>query len=484
MKKILSFAVAALTAVTFLASCDKGTDLYKAIPKDASVVIKADLRKLAEKGAIGENKDLQAQLQEGINQLPASLQPKAKEIIEDPTKAGLALDKPVLAAVTGADCNGFVVAAAVDDKAKVDDLFKQIQKEEKTLKITEGDDVTTIEDNDAQIAYNSQLFVVTQKGGNAAELLKQDKDKSILSDSKYDKFVEAASDIDFIINYETLIGVAKKVGSQYAQAANLDATDKLTKGLYVLGGVTFNDKQVDVATEFFGNDEYIKLCKELEKKPSNDYIKYVAQDAYFIAQGGATNIDKIIPYLPKESLQQIDQILKSSGISAEQLLKSLDGDMLLAVAPNGSNPIPQVTLALGINDAKIWEAVKANIAVAGEMAQKKDENTFILKTKEIAGAEYTLSYENKTLLLKGEATPAKTFKDNAGYDAVKEGGVFIDIAAILSNNFVKQSAGAYADKFSSLTNLTIGGEGTKANIKLNLKEEGNALATLIKMAQK
>ena len=141
----------ALVAIVLMtASCSKGNENAKAIPMDAPVVVKADLKSLAEKGAMKDNKELQTQMQESLKSLSPALQAKAKAVIDDPMEAGFALQQPMFFAVADADKDQYVVAIGVDDKKKVDELLKSMKDDCKTMKITEGDDQTVIDDEDIQ----------------------------------------------------------------------------------------------------------------------------------------------------------------------------------------------------------------------------------------------------------------------------------------------------------------------------------------------
>ena len=284
------------------------------------------------------------------------------------------------------------------------------------MKITEGEDQTVVEDQGMQVAYNSDLCVITVERTDAATLLKQDDDKSILSQDKYAKMLEGTNDIDAYIDYASLMGTAQKMSNK----PELAAASELVKGLYLIANVNFEEKEAVIKAEAFGNEVLLGLSKAIQNKPSGDYLKLAPADAYAVLQCGVKNMEKIKELLPKAETEQIDKQLQSMGISLDQMLKAIEGDILLSVAPNGTQQMPQISFVLACKDQKVWEAISKAAAPMGEsMVEKKDDNTYNLKLQAIAGMDYTLSYDKKAIVMTPVTAPAKTFKDNDNAGAVR-----------------------------------------------------------------
>ena len=227
------------------------------------------------------------------------------------------------------------------------------------------------------------------------------------------------------------------------------------------------------------------LSKAIQNKPSGDYLKLAPADAYAVLQCGVKNMEKIKELLPKAETEQIDKQLQSMGISLDQMLKAIEGDILLSVAPNGTQQMPQISFVLACKDQKVWEAISKAAAPMGEgMVEKKDDNTYNLKLQAIAGMDYTLSYDKKAIVMTPVTAPAKTFKDNDNASAVKDGGFFIDIQKILGNPQVKGMAGQQATALADLESISATGEGNKGEYTIKFNKPGNALATIVKMMQK
>ena len=481
MKKVITSMMALLAIVMLTASCGNGNDIAKAIPADAPVVFKANVKSLSEKAALKDNKELQAELQKSLQGMSETLQKKVKAVMEDPQESGFALQKPVFIAVTDPDKSQFVISLGVDNKDKVTELFKSTKDDCKTMKITEGEDQTVVEDQGMQVAYNSDLCVITVERTDAATLLKQDEDKSILSQDKYAKMLEGSNDIDAYIDYASLMGTAQKM----SRKPELAAASELVKGLYLIANVNFEEKEAVIKAEAFGNEVMLGLSKAIQNKPSGDYLKLAPADAYAVLQCGVKNMEKIKELLPKAETEQIDKQLQSMGISLDQMLKAIEGDILLSVAPNGTQQMPQISFVLACKDQKVWEAISKAAAPMGEsMVEKKDDNTYNLKLQAIAGMDYTLSYDKKAIVMTPVTAPAKTFKDNDNAGAVKDGGFFIDIQKILGNPQVKGMAGQQATALADLESISATGEGNKGEYTIKFNKPGNALATIVKMMQK
>ena len=481
MKKAITSMMALLAIMLMTASCGNDNDIAKAIPADAPVVFKANVKSLSEKAALKDNKQLQADLQKGMEGMSEALKKKMKAVMDDPKESGFALQKPVFIAVTDPDKSQFVISLGVNDKDKVTELFKSTKDDCKTMKITEGEDQTVVEDQGMQVAYNSDLCVITVERTDAATLLKQDDDKSILSQDKYAKMLEGTNDIDAYIDYAALTKTASKFSKQAANAA----IDKLTEGMYIIANVNFEEKEAVINTEFFGNKEFLKLCEEIENKPSGDYLKLAPADAYVVAQCGVKDFDKIKEILPKAETEQIDQQLKAMGLSIDQILKAIEGDILISVAPNGSQPMPQISFALACKDQKVWEAITKTAEPMGQgMLEKKDANSYTAKVQALAGMDYTISYDGKAIVITPVTAPAKNFNDNENAKVVKDGGFFIDMQQIMSNQQVKGMAGKDGEKLADIQSISGTSGGTKGQYKVTFNKPGNALATIIKMTQK
>ena len=249
--------------------------------------------------------------------------------------------------------------------------------------------------------------------------------------------------------------------------------------------MNFEEKEAVIKAEAFGNEVLLGLSKAIQNKPSGDYLKLAPADAYAVLQCGVKNMEKIKELLPKAETEQIDKQLQSMGISLDQMLKAIEGDILLSIAPNGTQQMPQISFVLACKDQKVWEAISKAAAPMGEsMVEKKDDNTYNLKLQAIAGMDYTLSYDKKAIVMTPVTAPAKTFKDNDNAGAVKDGGFFIDIQKILGNPQVKGMAGQQATALADLESISAIGEGNKGEYTIKFNKPGNALATIVKMMQK
>jgi hypothetical protein len=173
------------------------------------------------------------------------------------------------------------------------------------------------------------------------------------------------------------------------------------------------------------------------------------------------------------------------GLSIDQILKAIEGDILISVAPNGSQPMPQISFALACKDQKVWEAITKTAEPMGQgMLEKKDANSYTAKVQALAGMDYTISYDGKAIVITPVTAPAKNFNDNENAKIVKDGGFFIDMQQIMSNQQVKGMAGKDGEKLADIQSISGTSGGTKGQYKVTFNKPGNALATIIKMTQK
>ena len=98
--------------------------------------------------------------------------------------------------------------------------------------------------------------------------------------------------------------------------------------------------------------------------------------------------------------------------------------------------------------------------------------------------DYTISYDGKAIVITPVTAPAKNFNDNENAKIVKDGGFFIDMQQIMSNQQVKGMAGKDGEKLADIQSISGTSGGTKGQYKVTFNKPGNALATIIKMTQK
>lgn len=163
-----------LTLLLFLASCSPKSEYTNALPKDASVVVAADLDAMAEKGCLKNEKGrhvsdkMKAALKSGLEGDAARL---AERIIDDPKESGLSLtDKVYLFATPHA--SAFALLAKVGDEDKLEELMKVLRREQIATPLREESGCRWTQIGRAVCAFNGGTFLVMQHSKGDAESIK------------------------------------------------------------------------------------------------------------------------------------------------------------------------------------------------------------------------------------------------------------------------------------------------------------------------
>lgn len=367
MKKIISYALVALMVVAGVSSCknDKkkevkaqnaftGENSYiNAIPKGAAAALKLDLGLILDQSDILNNSDFRELLK------ASGSADVVVNVLQNPGKFGLNIDKPVFLAYDGgAKCT--VVASVNAEKLST---IVSLGAMSGTYAVeTEGDINYMRLDRDALAAYNNNVFVLLagddldgQIGISAKDyvtnLLKQD---CTASAAGFGKFIADESPLSVWGEYEHLLGYVSSMrkylkGSEREQFDTVmammnqyDLTDS-----YMLWTLSFDNAGINLDFYQYVNDSLMAMSKEHLAKMNPEMLEFLPKD---VCLALTVNLKDMAGLLKKslssskdyeDAFATLNQSLESVGLE----LSDIPENYAFAVGPLTSlNTMPEFVL--------------------------------------------------------------------------------------------------------------------------------------------
>lgn len=188
-----------------LAACNDGADYINALPKDAAIVVSADLKSMAQKSGLTEGKGEQTvkRITDIIKSGFDGSDKLIEEIVATPDKSGLKLtDKVYFFMEEKATAAGML--ARVSKQGNLENLFEALAKNGvcNALKESGGCQYTAV--GNVLAAFNDKAFIIVAdpNGGRAEDmvhtaqmLLRQKKGEGFAASDDFKKIEESHADI-------------------------------------------------------------------------------------------------------------------------------------------------------------------------------------------------------------------------------------------------------------------------------------------------
>ena len=151
-------SIGAVLCIMFMIACSPRTEYTHALPKDASLVVSADLASMANKSKL--NDDIIQKLGTLIREsMPDDASGLADKIMEDPSETGLSFtDKVYFFATPHANAIGMV--ARVESESKVKRLFGMLEESHLCAPPTEESGCQWVEIGNSICAFNNGTFLL------------------------------------------------------------------------------------------------------------------------------------------------------------------------------------------------------------------------------------------------------------------------------------------------------------------------------------
>ena len=384
-RNVLSLLVALLAVVT-LASCSKGVDMGKYIPKDALYVLDFDMDELWDKADL-DNIDQISFVKLGRQEL-RSENPWAADLVDailkDPTATGLHLKRDIAAYFCyNSDIDGAVIAT-MHNKKKFEEFLNDFAKQnELTVKFEDKDGwrlATTVSEFNVEnyVAFNGDVAMLLFSGNCMDKRLTLKKDESLASDKRFREYWKNRSELSMWMGMKEIVSIAEQNGTDVKGALGQIYGEEYWKAIEnasIAGNVVFDKGVMRMVFTYQGISS--KIIDKYMQKFEGDLVDYMPEKTY-AAIALAYNLKETMKVL--EANEEFDINLDEEameGVTVRDAVSAFGGSMLFSLfdlqVDNGS-VMPMMALALDIKDADI---VKKLLAEAGLTAV--EENVYSLE---------------------------------------------------------------------------------------------------------
>ncbi len=372
-RNVLSLLVALLAVVT-LASCSKGVDMGKYIPKDALYVLDFDMDELWDKADL-DNIDQISFVKLGRQEL-RSENPWAADLVDailkDPTATGLHLKRDIAAYFCyNSDIDGAVIAT-MHNKKKFEEFLNDFAKQnELTVKFEDKDGwrlATMVSEFNVEnyLAFNGDVAMLLFSGNGMDKVLSMKKDESLAGDKRFREYWKDRSEISMWMGMKEIVSIAEKNGTDVKGALGQIYGEEYWKAIEnasIAGNVVFDKGVMRMVFTYQGISD--KIMKQYMRKFDDGLVDYMPEKTY-ATMAVAYNLEETMKVL--EANKELDINLDEEameGVTVRDAVSAFGGSMLFSLfdlqVDNGS-VMPMMALALDIKDADI---VKKLLAEAG-----------------------------------------------------------------------------------------------------------------------
>ncbi|MDE5676467.1 DUF4836 family protein [Phocaeicola sp.] len=194
----------------FMVSCSSKKEYTHAIPKDAAMVMSFDFKAIVGKSGLGNkgSEKVVARLTDALKSgLEGEAYQTAEKIVRNPSESGLSFTDKVYMFITP-HSNAFALLAKVEDKGKVEDLLKALNREHICSDLKSEDGCTWTQMGVALCAFNDGVFLLmgSNKGdalslkGSLFSLMRQDTENSYVGTTDFGELDAATGEIATVMN--------------------------------------------------------------------------------------------------------------------------------------------------------------------------------------------------------------------------------------------------------------------------------------------
>lgn len=427
MKKNYLFSAMMFVLVAFC-SCTN-TDYQKAIPAEATLVVKADFKSISEKADFKHS--LVMSLIEGslAKVVKSEDTDEVKEYVDDPMKMGIDFRMPLYFFMVGNETFGLTMK--VNDEGSVKDFLLLLKKQGIASKPVEKDGLmcgTLLDDIHYAYDANSLLLLKSGQGSGATSRLTRDlmnlKEKdSFVSTDEFDCMNEEDKDI---VSYSSGM-MPKDVGALSSFFSLVLPPSLSANDLYFISWTNFENGRMMAHSRVYGKtDKAQKELKEMDKNFNTISGKYIGRTSEDLFVWFGTNVkgDWLLSKL--KGIPQTKEMLfmAERAIDIEQMLKAMDGDVAIEIQAKdmdfySKNPLACVAYA-ELNNSDFLADVddwKNSMKDYGMTMRDNGENQYLL---DIDGETYAWGVQDKNFYFASEkASYTDISKDGTALNAYK-----------------------------------------------------------------
>ena len=386
-----------LIVMVCLASCSDTPKYARVISKDAALVVRVDVKQIAEKAQTADSKQLADKLtaQLAAQGLPVETQEKLKKIFEDPAEAGIDLRKPVFIFVENFEPKAVGMVAAVHDADKLAELVNTMAKQENGVQLVKEDGLNILKAGGAMTLMFDDDILLCMENEAAGDVMAEGKrrmlakdDQGILERDDFKQLCKAKTDMQLLVSGKLMKQLENEPSFRrmamwqqlYPAGLKLEDYSLLAELNTEKGEVALSVQSLPQTDEA---KELIEKNAKMLGKVDGELLDFVPASALcvFNCNLNGKELSKVV--MP--SLRQTGALNEEQLEMAENLLSSIDGDVLLAVNAFDVQAGPQSCFLVKVSDKK---KVKETITQLGgallnevEPGQYSVNNQFYLGVK-------------------------------------------------------------------------------------------------------
>ena len=390
MKKIYVVSLVALMVMA-LCSCSK-TDYQKVIPANAALVVKVDVKAIAEKSEFSKSKTMQ-KVEKSLSLVVKDKDMgKVKEYIDDPMKMGIDFSEP--AYVFMVDKETFGLTMKVNDKDDVKDFLQLLNKQGMASKPQEKNErmCGTLLD-DFSYTYDGTTFLLLASMNNAGgakngklaqQLMKLDEKDSFVSTDGFSRLEDEDMDVSAYMNFAVLPADILGFLAEWLPKS-------VYKDIYGLASLNFEKGSAQLTSKMFAKTDaaqkVIDEANEHLKKIDGRYLDKVSDDAAMWLGAGVKG-DWLLGKMKENKNLNSMLFAVERAIDIEQMFRAVDGDVSMELSSfNSETNEPDYVTYAELKDKKFLDDVDD---------WKESQKEYGIEMKSQGNNQYALSMDGQT----------------------------------------------------------------------------------------
>ena len=265
------FYIIILLVVASIATSCKGDsefDYTNAIPKDAAMVARVNIRTMLEKSGVGSSDEVKHHIQDAFSSgRSAQIQSLIGDILDDLDNSGLDLTAPIYLASYGDKAAQYMAVAKISDSEKFNSVLGALKDDGKCQGVVSHGDYSSavVVDCGLEIAYNEYAAVIASDSADFKTMLSRPESESINSSKLFEKMGDMHYDVELMICWQPYIDALEldKLGDEnIINSLIMSALD--FNDVYSLAGLNFDIGAVSLYSELHSeNDKTAQLFENL-----------------------------------------------------------------------------------------------------------------------------------------------------------------------------------------------------------------------------
>jgi hypothetical protein len=348
------------------------------IPANATTVTEIDLPSLMKKADFESVKEMPF-YKDMLNKMREE-DPEAAVLLEDPSRLGIDLDKPayMFYSINPEDINEsfFALITYVKDQKLLEENVKKGDNE-----ILKGSSFSYLEPSGNGIfAWSDEGLCMMGFSPSYVDLVKEaeayfaEKESNVTQNKNLKKCFSEKHDV---ASWSNLNAFAENGDAKFALAmANVDP--EALKDNYFHSYADFEDGKITGNTTWFLQKGLTKdLDKLFKDKPSDNYAKFIPGEELALFLSNSLDLrgwNEVLSARP-QAKSFLNFSLQEYGITFEEIVKALGGDLNLAFFPSESNPSGTGLFITDIDKKDIFDKV-LQIAIDQKALTQIEDNLF------------------------------------------------------------------------------------------------------------